>query len=92
MAMSLKDHSGTGVNATTFIHTSNAHLQGPGGSHGMRLVASQSTVAGKACAPPGSPMKQSATTQQDLCYSGRDPLARRGTCRRESLAASLCCS
>jgi hypothetical protein len=47
MAMSLKDCSDTQVNATTFIRTSNAHLQAPRGSHSTQSVA----AAGKACAP-----------------------------------------
>jgi hypothetical protein len=59
MAMSLRDRSDTWANATAFIHASNAHLQGPGGSHSMWLVTSQDTRAGKACAPQGSPTKQS---------------------------------
>jgi hypothetical protein len=49
----------TWVNATTFIHTSSAHLQGPGGSHSTWLGASQGTMEDKACAPQGSPTKQS---------------------------------
>jgi hypothetical protein len=53
MAMSLRDHSDTWVNVTTFIHPSNAHLKGPRGSQSVRLVASQDTPAGKACAPQG---------------------------------------
>jgi hypothetical protein len=59
MAMPLKDLSDTWVSATTFIYTLNVHLQGPRGSHHMLLVASPGTAAGKACAPQGSPTKQS---------------------------------
>jgi hypothetical protein len=105
--MSLKDHSDIWVNAATFIHSSNTHLQGPGRSHGTRSVVLQGTTTGKACSPQGAPPSSQfvwaeiawrsihsggiATTRQDLSYSRkRDPLARRGAYRRESLDASEC--
>jgi hypothetical protein len=105
VAMSLKDRSDSWVNAT-FINTSNVCLQGPRGSQGTWLVTSQGTAAGKACTPQESSTSQfiqaeiarssihsgeRATTQQDLSYSGeRDPLAKTGTYRKESLDASIC--
>jgi hypothetical protein len=133
MAISLKDHSDTWVNETTFIHTSHTHLQGPRGIHHTWSVTSQDTAAGKACTPqmephqaicsfrlrvlagrasapqgspsqlseissfglrlPGAQSAQEVELSQGLSYSGKwVTLASRGSCRRESLDASICCS
>jgi hypothetical protein len=90
MAGSLKDHSDTWVNATTFIHTANAHSQGPRGSHSVQALQQTRLVLHRG-APPSSQFVQAesagrsicsggrATTWQDLLYSGeRDPLASTG--------------
>jgi hypothetical protein len=55
--MSLKDHSDTWVNATTFIHTSNAHLQSPRGNHSTWSVASQGNASRRGlCTMEGAPL------------------------------------
>jgi hypothetical protein len=77
--MSLKDHSDTWVNATTFIHTSNAHLQGPRGSHGTQSVTSLGTASGKACArrkgaPPTSQFVWAESAGNLICLGGTRPL------------------
>jgi hypothetical protein len=57
MAMSLKDHSDTRVNAATFIHTSNTHLQGPRGNHSTQLPH-RALWQAKLVFHGGSPTKQ----------------------------------
>jgi hypothetical protein len=86
MAMSLKDHSDTWVNATTFTDISNAHLQGPGGVTAHSRLPCRASQPCKAVVHRGAPLSSQfvwaesagnsvclggrATTGQDLSYWG----------------------
>jgi hypothetical protein len=99
-AMSLKDHTDTWVNATTFFHTYKVQEGVTAWGQSPCRAPRQVRLVLHRGAPPSSQFIQAenarsfihsrgrATKWQDRSYSGEsDPLARRGTCRRESLDA-----